>query len=99
MIQLVKDLQSRVRATSIDLRPPMLDELGLLPALVWHLDRYTAQTGIRVRFTHEGLGGRFAPRVETAAFRIMQEALTNVARYAAVRDVEVRAMADAAHLV
>jgi signal transduction histidine kinase len=74
----------------MDLRPPMLDELGLLPTLLWHFERYQAQTGVRVDFQHVGSGGRFASKVETAAFRIVQEALTNVARHAGVEEASVR---------
>ncbi len=91
---LVAELTERVSSLSLDLRPAMLDDLGLLPALIWLLDRYTAQTGVRVEFTHAGIEGRVAPAVETAAFRIIQEALTNVARHAAVASVNVRAWRD-----
>jgi PAS domain S-box-containing protein len=89
---LVRELSSKVRNISLDLRPSMLDDLGLLPALLWHFDRYTSQTNIAVRFRHEGLNVRFRPEVETAAYRIIQEALTNVARYAGVKEVEVTMM-------
>src|SRR5207253_4700538 len=63
----------------------MLDDLGLLPALRWHCERYTAQTGVRVSLEHAGLEQRFPADVETAAYRIVQEALTNVARHAGDR--------------
>jgi PAS domain S-box-containing protein len=84
---LVDDLIARVRDLSLDLRPAMLDDLGLLPALLWHLDRYSKQTSIRVHFEHGGIDRRFSPEVETAAYRIVQEALTNVARHAEVPEV------------
>jgi signal transduction histidine kinase len=87
----VDELVGRVRELSLNLRPAMLDDLGLLPALLWHFDRYTAQTGIAVVFKHSGLEGRrFASELETAAYRITQEALTNVARHARVREATVR---------
>jgi PAS domain S-box-containing protein len=89
-LRLVNDLMNRVRALSLDLRPSMLDDLGLLPTLVWFFDRYTSQTGVRVTFDHSGLEGRFPAALETAAYRIVQEALTNVARYAQVTRVTVR---------
>jgi PAS domain S-box-containing protein len=92
---LVNDLMARVRDLSLNLRPAMLDDLGLLPALVWHFERYTAQTKVEVTLKHTGLEGRrFAPEIETAAYRIVQEALTNVARHAGVSDATVRLWAD-----
>jgi len=95
-LALVNELMTRVRDMSLDLRPAMLDDLGLLPALLWLFERYTAQTNVQVDFRHTGLEGqRFAPAVETAAYRIVQEALTNVARHAGVSKVTVRAWADA----
>ena len=88
---LVNELMVQVRELSLDLRPAMLDNLGLLPTLLWHFERYTSQTNVRVAFRHTGLEGRrFAPEVETAAYRIVQEALTNVARHAGVSEVTVR---------
>ena len=91
---LVNELMARVRELSLDLRPAMLDDLGLLPALLWHFERYTAQTRVKVMFEHIGLDRRFPPVVETAAYRIVQEALTNVARHAGVREATVRLWAD-----
>jgi signal transduction histidine kinase len=86
----VDDALTRVRELSLDLRPGMLDSLGLLPALVWRFDSFTRQTGIQVEFHHSGLDRRFAPEVETAAYRIVQEALTNVARHAGIPVVKVQ---------
>jgi PAS domain S-box-containing protein len=80
--RLVRDLMNRVRQMSLDLRPTMLDDLGLFPALLWHFDRYTAQTNTEIRFQHSGIEGRrFGDAIETAIYRLTQEALTNVARH------------------
>jgi PAS domain S-box-containing protein len=88
---LVNELMMRVRNLSLDLRPAMLDDFGLLPTLLWHIEHYTAQTKVRVSFKHSGLEKRrFAPEVETAAYRLVQEALTNVARHANVHEAGVR---------
>jgi signal transduction histidine kinase len=96
---LVGELMSQVRQLSLELRPGMLDDLGLLSALLWHFERYTAQTKVRVNFKHLGLERRrFAPEIETAAYRIVQEALTNVARHAGVSEVNVKIWSNAATL-
>lgn len=100
-MDLTTELMGQVRAMSLDLRPGMLDDLGLLPALQWHLDRYTTQTGVCVEFEEEGLRDRrFNRNSETAAYRIVQEALTNVARYGNVKAarVRVRVVRDKLHL-
>ena len=89
----IDDALTRVRELSLDLRPAMLDSLGLLPTLLWRFETYTRQTGIQVEFHHTGLDQRFAPEVETGAYRIVQEALTNVARHAAVPVVRVQLLA------
>ncbi len=95
---LVDELGGKVSALSLSLRPTMLDDLGLLPALVWHLKRFETQTSIQINFEHSGLDRRFLPDVETAAYRIVQEGLTNVARYAEVDQVAVRLWTDKAAL-
>jgi signal transduction histidine kinase len=92
---IVDDLLAKVRSLSFDLRPADLDQLGLLPALLALFERYTAQTGVLVNFKHQGLEGRLGSEVETAAYRIVQEALTNAARHAGVASVTVRAWTDA----
>jgi signal transduction histidine kinase len=90
---LVAELLSRVDILSLDLRPAMLDDLGLLPALLWLVGRYYAQTGVRVAIEHSGLDRKLSPDVETAAYRIVQEALTNVARHADTGRASVRCTA------
>lgn len=83
-------LLQRVRGLSFALRPAVLDELGLMPALLALFDWYTSHTGVAVEFRHSGLGERAAPEVEIAAYRIVQEALTNVARHAGTSEAVVR---------
>lgn len=95
---MVDNLLSQVRAISLNLRPAMLDDLGLLPALLWHFENYSSQTGISVNFKHRGLGRRLRTEVETATYRIIQEALTNVARHAGVKEAIVLVWIDGASL-
>jgi signal transduction histidine kinase len=91
---LTNDLLNRVSRLSLELRPSMLDDLGLIPALLWHVNNFQEQIGIQVDFKHSNVEGkRFTSGIETTAYRIAQEALTNVARHArATRaQLEVRA--------
>jgi signal transduction histidine kinase len=85
----ITDLTARVRTLSLDLRPSMLDDLGLLPTLLWHFERYTSQTQVHVAFKHRGLDQSLDPLITIAVYRVVQEALTNVARYAQVGVVSV----------
>jgi signal transduction histidine kinase len=93
--ELVNEVLARVRDLSMSLRPSMLDDLGLVPALVWHVERYSRQTGVEVDLRHSGLERRFPTQVETAAFRIVQEALTNVARHSGAARASAILTADA----
>lgn len=86
---MVNELTGRVRQLSLDLRPLMLDDLGLVPALLWLFTRYTAQNQVEVAFKHASMERRFAANIEIAAYRIVQEALTNIARYARVHEASV----------
>ncbi len=95
---LVAELMQKVRDLSLELRPSMLDDLGLLPTLFWMFERFTKQTQVNVRFEHRGLDERFHAEMETAAYRIVQEALTNVARHSGVGVVDVHAVCDGAVL-
>jgi PAS domain S-box-containing protein len=95
---IVRDLTDRVRQLSMDLRPAALDTLGLLPALLWYAERYQARTGIHPNLRVHGLDRRFPPMVEIAAYRVVQEALTNVARHAKVKTAAVHLFADASVL-
>jgi signal transduction histidine kinase len=89
--ELVNETIACVREMALDLRPPMLDDLGLVAALVWHFERFARQTGLTVDFKQRGLDKvRASPQVESAVYRIAQEALTNVARHSGARAASVR---------
>lgn len=86
--RLIDELFGATRGLSLELRPPMLDDRGLLAALLWHVERYQQQTRISVEVRHTELP-RLNGEVETAAFRIAQEALTNVARHSGATSARV----------
>jgi signal transduction histidine kinase len=83
------ELLDKARGLSLELRPPMLDDLGLLATLLWYFQHYLVKTQVTVEFVHDGIEGRLPAAVETATYRIVQEALNNVARHAAVNDATV----------
>jgi signal transduction histidine kinase len=82
-------LRERVNDLSLDLAPPMLDTMGLVPTLTWYLARYRAQSGVAVQFDLPGFNRRLPAETEITAFRIIQEALTNVARHGGVAKAAV----------
>lgn len=84
----VDSAMERIRGLALDLRPSMLDDLGLPAALRWYTDRFARDTGIEVRFVADA-AMRLEPALETACFRVAQEALTNVLRHARARHVSV----------
>ena len=91
-IDAVDEALRLVRDLSVDLRPPLLDDLGLATALCWYLDRYARRSGLAAEVTIEmpNQNERFSRELETACFRIAQEALTNVARHARARHVSLQ---------
>jgi signal transduction histidine kinase len=83
-------LASDLRRLSYDLRPSILDELGLYSAAEWLLARLQTETAIHATFLQVGSRTRFADGIETAAFRTIQEALSNVRRHSKASRVDVR---------
>ncbi len=79
-----------VRDLSKLLHPPLLDDMGLLATLDWYLGAFSRRTGIRTELLREGIDERMSPNVETHAYRIVQEALTNVARHARATKCSVK---------
>jgi signal transduction histidine kinase len=92
--EIVDDLLKRVQRMSLDLRPAMLDDLGLLPAVLWLIEQFDNSAGLSIHFEHSGVAKRFAAELETAAFRVVQEALTNAVRHAQAERIMVRIWAD-----
>lgn len=76
-----------VRKLSAELRPGLLDDLGLIPALEWHSKEFEKRFGIEVVFQSHVKDTILKPEVATGIFRIYQESLTNVARHSGARNV------------
>ena len=81
----VRELQSVI----YDLRPSLLDDLGLIPALRWFAESRLEPKGIQVKWEIQGSEQRLTLENETALFRIAQEALTNISKYAQATEVDI----------
>lgn len=92
------DLLATVRALTLQLRPRMLDDLGLKPALEWHLGNFHRQTGIAVELELSLPAERLPKEFEITVYRVVQEALTNVARHSGAKAAAVTVTADDATL-
>jgi len=88
-----------IRATARGLRPAVLDDLGLLPALRTLGEDFAGHAGVAVDLDAAPLPGPLAPEVEVAVYRVFQEALTNVARHAGATRVDARLSAEGADLL
>lgn len=90
-LKVIDEAFVQVKNLSADLRPLLLDDFGLVVALRWYLERQTRKTGVPAQFVTTSLhdDDRFAPDLETACFRIAQEALTNVVRHAQAKKISV----------
>jgi PAS domain S-box-containing protein len=100
-IAILERLLQQVRQLSLELRPPLLDDLGLVPALRWYLDQQAQRAVLRVEFFADPALERVDAAIETACFRVAQEALTNVVRHARAQtvSVELHRTPEALHLV
>jgi signal transduction histidine kinase len=99
-LKAVERVLEQVRDLSLSLRPSMLDDLGLEPALRWYTNRQSALVGLQADFQADALEDRLDPVIETACFRVAQEALTNIVRHAraSTATVELRKLDGHLHL-
>jgi PAS domain S-box-containing protein len=96
---LADEVDERISELALDLRPSLLDDLGLLPTLQWYLNRYSQRTGIEVSMDFRGLENRLPNEVETTLYRVIQEALTNIARHAQAGTVRLSLERSAAAVI
>jgi len=78
-----------MRQLSMDLRPTMLDELGLIPTLRWYIQNFSNRLNIDSQFQAIGFEEKLPPQIETAFYRIVQEALNNISKHAGATRVEI----------
>ncbi|NQT74374.1 MAG: PAS domain S-box protein [Chloroflexi bacterium] len=79
-----------VRNIIYELRPTMLDDLGLVAAARWHAEDYLERAGIKAHFETAGRKRKLPAKVETAVFRIIQEATTNIVKHARAKNARIK---------
>jgi PAS domain S-box-containing protein len=97
-LELIESAFKSVENVMYELRPPMIDETGLIAPLQWYAKKFAARTGIEVEVRGDE-SRRFRPDAELALFRIAQEALNNVARHALARRVALELHETGPHVV
>lgn len=93
--QLVTDTSNRVRGVMTALRPPVLDDYGLLSALHWYAEEFSSRNGITVQVDGTPLDPRPTAEVELHLFRIVQEALNNVIKHARATQIQINLFEEA----
>ena len=96
---LLESTSGAIENVMSELRPPMLDDYGLLPALQWYANEFCVRTGIQVSVDGEEGTQRLPQASEIALFRIVQEALNNVAKHAHARHVQIALERSDTHLI
>ncbi len=88
-ISIVDNMSDQVRNLSLDLRPSMLDDLGLIPTLRWFLNSFTRRTKIKTKLEAVEFDEYRNENLEITIYRIVQESLNNVAKHAKAKNVVI----------
>ncbi|MFH0883783.1 MAG: sensor histidine kinase [bacterium] len=94
LIVQVDEALAEIRRISQELRPSLLDDLGLVPALEWYLKMVTERTGLGIKMRSTGKLGILQPELATALYRIVQEGISNVLKHAKASQVQVTFYSD-----
>jgi two-component system sensor histidine kinase DegS len=84
---MTRDISKDIRNICLNLRPYLIDDMGLIPALRWLIDRTKTDTSINL--TTEGIERRFGPETELMLYRIIQEAINNILRHSMATDAKI----------
>ena len=95
---IVEEVSKQIRTISYLLHPPLLDEAGIASALRCYLEGFAKRSGISVKLEIDANLGRQASEIEVAAFRLVQEGLTNVHRHSGSREAEIHVLRSEATL-
>ena len=88
-ISLVEEMDSQLHRLAFDIRPLMLDELGLQPTIRWFTEQFCSRTGLECEIISKGNFPKLSKDLETSLFRIMQESFTNISRHANATKISV----------
>ena len=97
--KLAEENISKVRNMALLLRPGMLDELGLVPALRWQTREVSRRTGLKVKMIADEMDDDLPEPVRTCIYRVVQEALNNCVKHAGAKEIRVTLHRDAGGLV
>lgn len=97
-VDIINQALQQVRSLSLDLHPAVLDDLGLMPAVRWFVDREAQRGEFNARVSAQDLPDRFPPEIELVGFRLVQEALNNIARHARAKNVSIEFSQDGSDL-
>ncbi|MCJ7458786.1 MAG: PAS domain-containing protein [candidate division Zixibacteria bacterium] len=96
--KLITQTMENLRDLSSDLRPRILDELGLFSALRWYVDKFSRRTNLEVQLKITGSKKRLSPQSEIGIFRIIQEGLTNIAKHSEAKSASLSLSAKAGYV-
>lgn len=88
-ITLIDGVMDQIHELALQLRPKMLDELGLVPTLRWFTNRFSQRLDMDIRLKTGDMYDRLAPEMETILYRIVQEAMNNIAKHSEARNVRI----------
>lgn len=88
-IQLVEGTLNNVRELSLSLRPSILDDLGLIPAVRWYIDRQVQRTGINAKVITKQPDVKLPAEFQIASYRIIQEAVNNIIKHAQAKNMSI----------
>ncbi len=98
-LDILHDIKQTIRNVITDFRPPVLDDFGLLPAILSHSDKFSKHTGLHISVEGDEDMPRLTDFAEITLYRIVQEALTNVAKHAQARNVTICLKQSGAHVL
>jgi len=90
LLELTHQAMDGVHRLAMELRPKTLDDLGLVSALRWYAHEWARSLNLSIDFQAQGIKDRLPPAIEIVLYRVLQEALTNVAKHAQARRVRIR---------